>query len=460
MKPKEYDIIVIGGGGGTKLARPATELGFKAAIIEKDALGGTCLNRGCIPSKMLIHPADVRRSMMDAEKFFIHGTKPGKVNFAALTGWITSEVSGDSKGIEIAYEKNNLLDYYHGEAQFIDNHTIAVNGKKITAPKIVIAAGARPRIPDIPGLVGTPFMTSTEALRNSIQPERMIVIGGGYIGVELGHAYGALGTEIELITRGTMLAREDHDVSEEFERVFSDMYTVRSRRDIVSVTHDGKHFHVISKCISSGKEQTHTADALLVAAGVVSNCDTLALQNTDITVSNRGFIEVDEYLQTSVDGIYAIGDIVGNYMFRHSVNFEGEYLFDQLFGTEEDPQPIDYPPMPHAVFSYPQIGSVGKTEEELQKEKTPYIVGKNNYEQSAMGTALRSDHGFVKLLFHKHTHTLLGAHIVGDEASNMIHMLIAFMNMGATLEDLLRTIYIHPALPEIIRNAARNARKQ
>jgi len=399
MKPKEYDIIVIGGGGGTKLARPATELGFKAAIIEKDALGGTCLNRGCIPSKMLIHPADVRREMMDAKKFFIRGSKPGKVNFAALTGWITGEVSGDSKGIEKAYEKNKLLDYYHGEAHFIDNHIVEVNGKKITAPKIVIAAGARPRIPDIPGLVGTPFMTSTEALRNSIQPEKMIVIGGGYIGAELGHAYGGLGTEIELITRGSMLAREDHEVSEEFERVFSDMYTVRGGRDIVSVSYDGKQFHVISKCVSSGKQQTHTADALLVAVGVVPNCDTLVLSNTDITVSKRGFIKVDEYMKTSVDGVYAIGDIVGNYMFRHSVNFEGEYLFNQLFGDEEDPKPIAYPPMPHAVFSYPQIGGVGKIEDELKKEKIPYIVGKNSYADSAMGMALRSDHGFVKLLF-------------------------------------------------------------
>ncbi len=458
MKPKEYDIIVIGSGGGTKLARPATELGKRAAIIEKDALGGTCLNRGCIPSKMLIHPADVRRDIADAHRFFIRDADPGRVDFTALTGWINADVGRDSRSIETAYDKNDLLDYYHGEAAFVGNHTVQVGKQQLTAPIIVIATGARPRIPNIPGLAGTPFMTSTDALKNAIQPEKMIVIGGGYIGAELGHAYGALGTEIELFSRGRMVSREDKDVIDEFEKVFADQYTVRYNKEIRKVSHDGKQFHVRTCCNASGLETDHTADALLIATGVVPNSDALGIEHTEIDVSEQGFIEVDHYMQTSVEGVYAIGDVVGNYMFRHSVNFEGEYLFQHLFG-EHEKEPISYPPIPHGVFSSPQIGGVGKTEQELLQEGTPYIMGKNTYASSAMGMALRSEHGFVKLLFHSDTKVLLGAHIIGPEASNMIHMLIAYMNMQGTLEDLLRTVYIHPALPEIIRNAARDAKR-
>jgi dihydrolipoamide dehydrogenase len=162
-------------------------------------------------------------------------------------------------------------------------------------------------------------------------------------------------------------------------------------------------------------------------------------------------------LETNVDGVYALGDCVGNYYFRHSVNFEGEYLFDRLFGAKPR-SPIVYPPVPYAVFTHPQVAGVGKTEDDLKKEGVDYFAGVNPYKSSAMGMALLSESGFCKLLFDRKTKRLLGAHIIGDEASNMIHMPIAYMNMNATLDDMLRTIYIHPALPEIVRNTARKAK--
>jgi dihydrolipoamide dehydrogenase len=195
----------------------------------------------------------------------------------------------------------------------------------------------------------------------------------------------------------------------------------------------------------------------LVATGVVPNTDTLNLASTDIQLDKNGFVKVDDRLQTAVDGVYAFGDCIGRYLFRHSANFEGEYLFENIFINPSN-APINYPPVPHAVFSYPQIAGVGMTEEEAKAAGIDYVVGVNNYISSGMGMALLSDSGFVKILIERGTRKIIGAHIVGPEASDMIHMLIAFMSKQGTLDDLLGMIYIHPALPEIVRNAARKAK--
>ena len=208
-----------------------------------------------------------------------------------------------------------------------------------------------------------------------------------------------------------------------------------------------------------GKTRTVKGDNLLVATGVKPNNDLLGLENTKIKTNKFGYMEVDKYMETAVKGVYGIGDCVGNYLFRHSVNFETEYLID-IWLEKGKKVPIKYPPMPHAIFTNPQVAGVGLTEQELINKKIPYVVGKNNYINSAMGQALLSEYGFVKLLFHKKTKKLLGAHIIGPESSNMIHMLIVFITMGAKVDDLLKIIYVHPALPEIVRNAARKAQAQ
>ena len=456
---KTYDIIVLGAGGGTKLVSPPANMGKKVAVIEKNKLGGTCLNRGCIPSKMLIHPADVAREIDHAKKFDIRVDTKYSVDFGKLTGRVTRSVAKDSKGIEKFYAEHKNIDWYKGHGRFIGPKIIEVNGKKITAPIILIATGARPFVPPIPGLEGTPYMTSTEALRRKDQPKDMIVIGGGYIGAEMGHFFGGLGTKIKMLVRGRMVAREDGEVIDAFEKEFARYHKVYFDVDTSSVSYKNKEFSVKIKSRKTGRAQVIKAEALLVATGVNPNADDLGLEHTSIKRNKRGYVKVDKFMQTAEKGVYAIGDVVGNYLFRHSVNFEGEYLFDQLFHKKRK-TPIQYPPMPHAIFSNPQVAGVGVTEEELKRKGTPYIVGKNDYKDSAMGMALLSDHGFVKLLFHKRTKKLLGAHIIGVEASNMIHMLIAYMTMGAKLDDLLNMIYIHPALPENVRNAARNAKKQ
>lgn len=453
---KNYDVIVIGSGGGAKITSPAARLGLKVACIEKDKLGGTCLNRGCIPSKMLIHPADVAQEINEASKFGINVDTNFRVDFDKLVSRISSSVDKDSDSIVAGYDRNPNIDYYHGEAKFVSNKVIHVCGEEITAEKIFIGVGARPQIPNIEGLADTPYMTSTEALRNTNLPKKLIAIGAGYIAVELGHAYGALGSEVDFLVRSRFLRAEDSEVAEEFSRVFSQKYNVHFGATPTKVEHANDEFTVTYQD-RDGHDHKMTADALLVATGVVPNNDTLDLEKTDIELTDKGFIKVNDHLQTTVDGVWAMGDCVGNYLFRHSVNFEGEYLFRTIFVDKSD-EPIQYPPVPHAIFSNPQVAGVGKTEDQLKEEGVDYVIGVNPYIKSAMGMALLSDHGFCKILIDRKTKKILGAHIVGDEASNMIHMLIAFMNKEGTLDDLLNMIYIHPALPEIVRNAARKAR--
>jgi len=452
---KKFDIITIGSGGGAKISSPAASMGLKVAVIEKDRLGGTCLNRGCIPSKMLIHPADVAVEIKEAHRFDIHNNPQFSVDFAKLVNRISQTVDSDSDKIQSSYKKHPNISLYQGCAKFVDNNIIEINNEQITADKIFIAVGTRPTIPDIPGLAGTPYMTSTEALRNTTLPPSMIIIGGGYIGCELGHAYGALGTKTTFLVRSKLLRAQDAEIAAEFQKVFSRYHDLRLGAIPTKVEYSHNTFTV--HYTQDGKNLSVSAETLLIATGITSNADTLDLINTGIELQPGNFIKVNEYLETSVGGVFALGDCIGKYFFRHSVNFEGEYLFDYVFGGKTR-SPIHYPPMPHAVFTHPQVAGVGATEEELKTKGIDYAVGLNPYKSSAMGMALLSDHGFCKILVDRKSRKILGGHIIGPEASDMVHMIIAYMNMNATLDDMLRTIYIHPALPEIVRNAARKAK--
>jgi mycothione reductase len=494
---KHYDAIIIGGGGGLKL-RPISELGLKVAVIEKEDLGGTCLNRGCIPSKMLIHPADLVHEFKNVGKFDLSLGGDEAVllqaDFEAMVQRVTESVMKSSAGIAQAYAKNENVDFYHGHGRFVSNKVVEVESSdksekvRITADRIFVGTGSRPSIPPIDGLEGTPYMTSREALRNTKLPKSMTVIGGGYTAMELGYFYSQMGTEVTYLVRSGVLKREDEEIREEFLKAFPGRDNVILGVSPVKIDwSQGGDFEMGGEQENSSKEGALATDlmgkftvqyaakygvlksieseALFVVTGVRPNSDDLGLENTSIETDKKGNIVVDEFLQTGAEGVFALGDVIGHYLFRHSVNFQGEYLMKELYGGEngaaEKRNPIVYPAMPHAVFSNPQIGGVGQTEKELEESGVSYVKGVNSYKESAMGgDVLMEDHGLVKLLFERESERLVGAHIVGREASSMIHICIAYLNMGATLTDMLeKTIYIHPAFPEVIRNACRKARK-
>ena len=455
-----YDIIVIGSGGGAKIARPAAKKGFSVAIIEKDNLGGTCLNRGCIPSKMLIHPADVALETREAQKFHLNTTYQG-VQFSKLTKEIYDITNGDSQKIHSSYESGNIknLTFYKGLATFKGPKLIQIGEKLITATTIIIGVGARPNIPIIEGLKETPFMTSTQALRKETLPKHLVVLGGGYIGCELGHAYEGLGSKVTFLTRGGFLGRIDSQVKEEFTKAFSKRVEYLEQVSMQSVQYNGEKKEFTLTFSQNGEEKTLCCDDFLVATGVVPNTDLLDLEKAELEVDSKGFLKVDENLQTSTEGVYALGDCIGTFMFRHSANFQAEYLFEKLVERKTQAK-IKYPPMPWAVFTNPQIAGVGVTEDELKTQNKEYIKGVCPYAQSAMGQALKSQEGFVKVLFCKQSKKLLGAQIIGAEASNMIHIAIVYITLGLGLDEMLDIIYVHPALPEILRNACRDAKKQ
>lgn len=340
---RKFDVITIGSGGGAKISSPAASMGLKVAVIEKDRLGGTCLNRGCIPSKMLIHPADVAIEIKEARRFDILQPPAFSVDFTKLVERISQTVDADSEKIETSYSDHPNISLFRGNAKFIENKIIEVNNEQITAEKIFIAVGTRPTIPPIPGLSGTPFMTSTEALRNTVLPASMIIIGGGYISCELGHAYGSLGTKTTFLVRSKLLRTQDAEIAAEFQKVFSRYHDVRLGAVPTRVEYNNNTFTV--RYTQDGKNSSVSAPALLLATGLTSNVDTLDLINTDIELQAGNFIKVDEHLETNVAGVFALGDCIGRYFFRHSVNFEGEYLFDYVFGGKPK-SPINIPLCP------------------------------------------------------------------------------------------------------------------
>lgn len=451
-----YDLIVIGSGAGTKLVRPVSALGKKVAIVDKGPLGGTCLNFGCIPSKMLIHPADLISNLQEAHKFFIE-LPTAKVDSQKLLQDVFSCIERESKSIEPLYQQDPNIDLFQGHASFISPHHIEVEGRVLTAPKIIIAAGAEPSIPkDITGIQDTPFWTYKDFMRTKSLPKSVVVIGGGFIAVELGYFLSQMGVDVTFVVRNSLLSQQDRQVQKEFEEQFCRRQNVYLHTKVQAVSYQDDRGFMLDLAGPNGEYKKIETQALLLATGIEPCTKNMGLEKAGIELDKRGFIQVDQYLQTTCKGVYALGDCIGRYFFRHSANYEGQWLFDHLFVTQKN-EGISYPYMPHAVFSHPQLATVGASEEELIQKGIEFFVGFNAYKDSAMGMALKSEYGFVKLLFAKKSGKLLGAHIIGPEASNMIHIAIAMMHMGATCQDMVDMIYVHPALPEIMRNAARKA---
>ena len=450
---KTFDLIVIGSGAGLNVAAGAAEEGLKVAIIEESAMGGTCLNRGWIPSKIVIHSAEVAENIHRAAEFGI-AAKVSKVNFKQVTDRASHTVDEDSHSIEqnVRADRNPLL--FKGRAKFVDKYVVEVNGEQIKGKKIVIAAGARPSIPPIPGLDKVPYMTSTEALRQTVLPKSMIILGGGYIGVELGFFYAELGTKITIVQRNKVLIpREDQDVAGLITNLWKKRYNVLTNADVVKVEKYGKDITVTVKVGNSTKKIT--AEKLLVATGVKPNSDTLQLEKVGVKTNKNGFISVNRFMETNVKNIWALGDIAGIYLFRHSANLEAEYVLENVLGTKKA---VDYYPMPHSIFTSPQIAGVGLTEQEAQEQKKNYVIGRSYYKDTGKGFALAEKQGFVKLSVDKKGKEILGCHIIGPEASVLLHEVLIAMKAGKNKAlDLLRdTVHVHPSLNEVVQRAALN----
>ena len=447
---KYYDIIVIGSGSGLDVAAYAAEKGMNVAIIEEGPLGGTCLNRGCIPSKMIIHSADVAETIQRAKLFGIN-SKGYKVDFGKITRRASKAVDKDSVEIEKGIKETENMELFKKRGKFIGERTMVVGNKTIQGEKVVVAAGTRPAIPEIEGIEDVDYITSDEALRLTKQPKRMVIMGGGFIAAELAHFYGSLGTNVTILQRSTLLNKEDKEIAETFTKSISKKYNVLLGYSTKNVKQKGKKITIIVG--KSKKTKKIETDSLLIATGRIPNTDILDVNKAGIETDDKGNIKVNEYLETTAKNTWALGDIVGKYLLKHSANLEAEYVMKNAI--EGKKEVVDYWPMPHAIFSSPQIAAVGYTEEELKERKINYAVGKYYYKDTGMGLAIEEKEGFCKILAGKESRKILGCHIIGPDASTLIHEVVVAMQAGLTVDSLVDAVHVHPALSEVVQRAAR-----
>lgn len=463
---KKFDLIVIGSGSGLDVANAAaTEKGFKVAIIEKDKLGGTCLNRGCIPSKLLIHSADIIEIIKKADVFGIT-VKDYRIDFQQIVNRVNKIVNTDSNEIKKGLQASKNPQLFLQECKFIGEKKILIaNDKIITSDTILIASGTRPNIPNIKGLKNVEYITSNEALSLKQQPKSLTIIGGGYIACELAHFFGSLGTKINIIQRNDLLIpNEDIDISTRVTDIFSKKYNIYLGYNAELVFYDSKDKNGLNKTkiinvIAKNKFGNYvkvSSDQLLIAIGRIPNSDLLNIEKSGVKMNERGFIVVDEYLETNIKGIFALGDVVGKYQFKHNANNEAQYAYNNIVHPNKK-IPVNYTAMPHAIFTNPQIAAVGYTEQQLTKEKIEYEKSIYPYIQTGMGQVIEDKEGFVKFLIDKRNRTILGCHIMGTDASILIHEVLVAMRIGkdeGKIDNITRTIHIHPSLSEVISKAA------
>ena len=450
--PREFDVIVIGTGSGVSIADSAAAEGMTAAILESGPFGGTCVNWGCIPSKQLIHSADVMEVIDKAGDFGITA-RVESIDWQKIVSRVVSEADNSAQTIESRYHGNDKVTIFRGEGRFVDHKTMEVNGERITAPMIMVAAGSRPIVPPIPGIEDVPYLTSDEALRYDKQPEKLIVVGGGFVGIELAHFYGALGTDVTVVQRGpTLLPIEDEDVSRRFTDLFRRKHRVILDAETRSVSHNNGEISL--EITTPNGDETITGDTLLLATGRRPNSDRLDLDKTGVETNARGLVVVDDYLETNVPGIWALGDVVGRYQLKHNANWEWWYADHNMFNRGPKAA-VNYHAMPHAVFASPQIGAVGMTEQQAREQGVPYVLGTFEYAWTAHGIAIGDLTGFVKIIAHAETREILGGHIMGSDAATLIQDIANGMRIGLTTDVYSQGIYVHPAAPEVVYRAMR-----
>ena len=466
---EKFDLIVIGSGSGLDVANAIFQHGLRVAIIEKGKMGGTCLNTGCIPSKLLIHSADVAETIKRAHIFGIK-VDGFTVDFQGMVERVNNITDSSSQQIKNAFGGIENPKLFSDECKFVGEKTLSLgedktnnNRKTLTADKILIAAGTRPRIPNIHGLENSGYLTSDEIFRIKKQPKTLTIIGGGYIACELAHFFGALGTEVNIVQRrDVLIPDEDEEVSQKFTEIFSKKYNVYLGYEAKSVSKDtdgngGTKFHITAtkNDNTSTKTLDIVSEQLLIAAGRIPNSDSLDLHKTGVSVNDKGYIVTDKYLETKVKGIFAIGDIVGRYLFKHNANNEAQYAYHNIIASSTEKIPVNYYAMPHAIFSSPQVAGVGLREQDLKNMSINYYKSVYPYIKTAMGEAIEDRDGFVKFLVDKADKKILGCHIIGTEASTLIHEVLVAMRYGhGRIDSISGTIHIHPALSEVVARAA------
>ncbi|MCW4009923.1 MAG: dihydrolipoyl dehydrogenase [Candidatus Bathyarchaeota archaeon] len=454
---ERFDVLVIGTGSGMLIASAAVDSGLKVAIIDNGPMGGTCINRGCVPSKMLIYPADVATLIRQAGKVGVNASVDS-VDFKSIMTRMHALVNEDTGAQARAVKATPEIRWYTGTGEFTGDYTLQVNGETLRADRIFIVSGTRVKIPPVKGLDTVAYLTSDSVLELQEPPKSLIILGGGYIGAEYGHFFSGIGVKTTLIQRPqTLLKNEEPEVSDLLLLELQKRMDIYTGYEAVEVKQKGNEKGVVAKNLADGSQKEFTADAVMVATGRAPNSDLLKPERTGVKVDERGFIEVNEYLETSKKNIWALGDAIGKYMFKHVANYEAGIAWHNL--AHDHKVAVDYSAVPHAVFSEPQVASVGLKEAEAKRQGYKILVGTALYKDTAMGAAMGEPAGFVKAIVEQDTGRILGAHIIGPDASILIQEVInAMSTQDRSFASIIRSMHIHPAMPEVVQNAFGNLR--
>ena len=454
---REFDLLVLGGGTGNIVASAAADAGENVALIERGPLGGTCLNRGCNPSKKLIHRANVIETIRGADSQGISATVE-EIRFAEIVNNVRETIMAAATAKEERARESEAITLYHCDGRFVDERTVEVAGEdarepeRLTAETVVLAGGSRPLIPEaIEGTDDTEFLTSDEALWLSERPDNLVIVGAGYIAAELGHFFSTMGSDVTIIGRSDrLLTREDAEIAAHVTEAYRDRLEVYLGYGVTKIGESANEKTVTAED-DSGTEIEVTGDRLLLATGRRPNTDRWNVAAAGIETTEKDFVKTDESLRTTAEGVYSIGDIAGNHLFKHSGDKEAEYVLENAVHDGE--ARVEYPGMAHAIFGSPQVASLGKTEDELDDDS--YVVGRFAYDQAALGSTLDHHGGFCKVLVGDDD--VLGCHIVGPEASTLIHEVSTAVAAGADATTIAETIHVHPALSEVVQGAFRDA---
>jgi len=452
----DFDMLVVGGGTGNNVAAAAADAGLETALVEPGPLGGTCLNRGCNPSKMLIQAANAVNDVREADRFHVDATLDG-VDYAAVVDEMDDLLGGIAADMEARYREKPGLTLFDERTRFLDERTVELGGEAVTSDRVVVAAGSRPVVPPIDGLDEVDYLTSRDALDRRDPPESLVVLGGGYIAVELGYVFESLGTDVRIVEmEERLLPREDDDVSAAFTEIAADRHDVYTGHRVTAVEERGDG-HAVHAESAAGDDLTVEGSEVLVALGRRPNSDRLNLDAAGVETDDRGFVETDGYLATSAANVWAQGDIAGNAMFKHTGDYETRHTVANAVHGER--RAVDLSATPHTIFTEPQVAGVGATEADLRDAGTAYVVGRANYADSSMGRAKKLDDGFVKVLAAPDGE-LLGAHALGYEASTLLHEAVLAMRAGVPVDVVADTIHAHPTLSKIVAAAFQDAHER
>lgn len=450
---KKYDVIVIGAGpGGYVCAVRCAQLGMSVGVVEKrETLGGTCLNVGCIPSKALLSSSE---KFEEAEKHFDDigiEVKP-KLNLKKMMAFKDDVVEANTKGIEFLFKKNKI-DHLKGTGEIVEAGKVKVGSDTYEADNIIIATGSD--VISLPGIEidEQKIVSSTGALELPEVPKSMVVIGGGVIGLELGTVYRRLGSEVTVVEYlDQILPGMDEEVRKESNKIFKRQgikFKLSSKVTSAKATSKGVDLEI--EPAAGGDAEKMSADIVLMAVGRKAYTEGLGLENVGIKTDERGRVEVDEFFETNVEGIFAIGDVIRGPMLAHKAEDEGVVLAEILAGESGH---IDYNCIPGVVYTWPEVANVGKTEAQLKEDGVAYNAGKFPFMANGRARAMGMTDGFVKILACAKTDRVLGAHIVGASAGDLIQEVVSVMEFEGTAEDIARTCHAHPTLTEVVKEAA------